>query len=248
MKNKLTFNVNWKTSLFVVIMFPILISLGFWQIDRAAEKRHAQEIESFKRNQPPKTISTLFDAPPSELSHLKVSLHGSYINDKNILIDNQMHKGRFGYGVITPFHLSSSEHTILVGRGWVQGSLDRSILPTIEPILGEHELVTRAYVPTRTPYLIGAEEKNNLWPKRVTFIDFDKFQTEFERPLFPFVLRLETGMKGSLERHWRAISGLKPENHDGYAFQWFALAATLLISYIAISSNIFSLIKTRRSR
>lgn len=225
---------NWKMTLFVLIMFPVLNRLGFWQLDRATEKYHLQEISVSRQNRDAQEIESLLEMPAAELAYRKVLLRGHYINDKNILIDNQIYRSIFGYDVVTPFQLSSGGLTVLVSRGWTKGNLDRTQYPIVAPVDGDLELIARVFVPTRVPYLIGSEEQNQGWPKRLAFVNFADFQSEFKNRLFPFVLRLEEEMPGVLARHWLSVGGLKPENHEGYAFQWFALAGTLMLCYLAL--------------
>ena len=48
----------------------------------------------------------------------------------HIFLDNSINERQFGYQLITPFVYGNN--TILVLRGWVKGSSDRSILPNVD--------------------------------------------------------------------------------------------------------------------
>jgi len=52
--------------------------------------------------------------------------------------------------------------------------------------------------------------------------------------VIPGVLLLDAAEPDGYLRDWRA-SDFGPERHLGYAFQWFALAVTLVILYLAWS-------------
>ena len=53
-------------------------------------------------------------------------------------------------------------------------------------------------------------------------------------PLRPSLILLEPEAPGGYRRDWQPrFGGFGPERHRGYAVQWFALAATLVILYLA---------------
>ena len=80
-----------------------------------------------------------------------------------------------------------------------------------------------------------------------SFRDADNFHrgsgraTIYRLPDGTQVLRLEAGQPGSLTPTPRSL-GMGPERHQGYAFQWFALAATLLTAYV-----VYGVIQARRA-
>jgi surfeit locus 1 family protein len=49
------------------------------------------------------------------------------------------------------------------------------------------------------------------------------------------ILLLDPGRPDGFEREWRPSLGFGPERHLGYAIQWFALALTLVVIFIALS-------------
>ena len=53
--------------------------------------------------------------------------------------------------------------------------------------------------------------------------------------LLPFVVELDRSESHGFAREWRPHRGIGPERHRGYAFQWFALAATLLAIYTFVN-------------
>ena len=52
--------------------------------------------------------------------------------------------------------------------------------------------------------------------------------------LYPQLVLLDPAERDGYLRDWRP-GGLPPERHVGYALQWYALAATLLAGYVAVS-------------
>ena len=69
----------------------------------------------------------------------------------------------------------------------------------------------------------GSEE----WPRIAVYPTLDEVAVELDAELMPFVLLLDPGEPGEYLRRWEpAESG--PMTHYGYAFQWFAMALTVL--------------------
>ena len=110
--------------------FAFLVSLGFWQLDRADQKR-AIEVSIQKAN----TGSVELIATEELLKdkeYYEVRLKGKFINDKQFIYDNQIVDQISGYYVLTPFVLSSDFKTILINQRvytleWKKGSTSRYI-------------------------------------------------------------------------------------------------------------------------
>ena len=105
------------TSLLTLLFFILFVSLGFWQIDRAEQKRSQHSF--FEKRQ------------IKEAVNLDVNATGNFLEQHQILLDNQVHAGQAGYYVYTPFRLEDSEDIILVNRGWVSTNNDRNLSPRL---------------------------------------------------------------------------------------------------------------------
>ena len=222
-------NPGWKLTLFVLFFFPILVTLAFWQLDRAEEKRQIIANETFRRAQLAVTIDKLEET--SWVSYVSVLLNGNFNNEQTFLLDNQQYRGRFGYEIITPFFDLNSNQTVLVSRGWVQGSLDRSELPALEKPAGLQSLEAEIYVPLGKPFLLAEQVMSDTWPKVIQAAEVDKMAVSLGQKLFPYVLRLKEGNSGVYERHWQVVN-VPVHKHTGYAVQWFVMAIVLLGLYV----------------
>src|SRR5690606_37064334 len=108
------------------------------------------------------SLSRLQELPRFE----PVRLRGRYEAGQQGLLDVQMHQGRAGYRVWTPFRLDSGGR-VLVDRGWVPAG-DRTALPDIS--VGESARVVVGMVaPLPEPGLrLGvAELGETSWPRRL---------------------------------------------------------------------------------
>src|SRR3989337_798228 len=88
-------------------------SLGFWQLDRAEQKRavEAAFTDSGER------LAVTGDAVYPLYQPLTAT--GRYLDERQFLIDNMILDGRLGYFVVTPFEYERGRPLLLVNRGWV---------------------------------------------------------------------------------------------------------------------------------
>jgi cytochrome oxidase assembly protein ShyY1 len=206
-----------------MLVFLILIKLGFWQIDRALEKEQRQQrISELSQRQALSlaqllTLSGLQDG----INDLPIQLKGDFVGDKVFLLDNQPNKGRLGYRVYQI--IESNGDAILVNLGWVQGSIDRNILPEISPITGQHTITGHVREVEVGIQLQAQNLTNPSWPLRVQQIELDKFSQLIDKKLLPFVVYLDKKETIGYIKNWQPIV-MPPEKHRAYAFQWFSLA------------------------
>ena len=233
------FRPGWKLSLFFLLMLPCLLSLGFWQLQRAQEKQQILELVAQRRSAEPMLMSQLLQV--EDPAYRQVKLSGSYVPDRVILLDNQIYQGQFGYEVVMPFRSAGGE-IVLLSRGWVPGSMRREQLPILEPVTGSLELLAEVYVPLGEAYTLADTAMPRGWPKRLQVLDVDALAQELSQPLYPYVLRLRAGSATALQGHWQDVN-IQPQKHTAYAVQWFAMAAVLVILYLAVA---FGFIKSKR--
>src|SRR5690606_19552015 len=111
-----------------LLMLALLLSLGFWQLDRAQQKRDFEAAFTAAQQANPRQVDSL--SRLQELPRFEpVRLRGRYEAGQQGLLDVQMHQGRAGCRVWTPFRLDSGGR-VLVDRGWVPAG-DRTALPDI---------------------------------------------------------------------------------------------------------------------
>jgi surfeit locus 1 family protein len=152
------------------------------------------------------------------------------------LLDNRVHHGIAGFFVITPLRLSSSDVRVMVNRGWLPWGETRDPLPTIEMPQGMQKITGIATVPSEQTFTLGEpgplrKSQPSLWP----YLNFERFRKEVPFPVQPVVVLLSPESDaGGFTREWsRLEAGIAV--HQGYAFQWFALAAGMLFIFILLS-------------
>ena len=221
-------------SLITLILLPILICLGLWQLERAEQK---QDIIANYLLRSQTVLANLqpIHANPEDYRYYQAELRGHYDNAHTFLLDNQIHAGRPGYQVLTPFIAEQVTTPILINRGWIPLGTRRNQLPTIAPVHGQHTLNGTIYVPHGQAFtLSNKREENPLWPRRVQTLDINQLAQQLNYAISPYVLRLAPDQKTGFIRDWPIVS-MKPSKHVAYAVQWFALAATLLILFVIVT-------------
>lgn len=205
-----------------------LCQLGFWQLDRAAQKQALIERHQQRSLQPPTDLSSLLSRN-SDVNDFPLKITGHFHNEQSVLLDNRILNGKAGFNVLTPFE--TDDHLVLVDRGWLPATGDRSHLPTI-PQASDTIIAGTAYVPN--PDIFTLKDDNyttTYWPLLVQKVELEKLAPLFDKPLAPLVLRLTSETTSPLQRDV-PLQTLDPERNYGYAFQWFSMA--LAVFFIAL--------------
>ncbi|MEF7614775.1 SURF1 family protein [Aquincola sp. MAHUQ-54] len=203
--------------------------LGFWQVDRAAEKTALQSAIDDRGAQPPLPAEALARTPAEADSqyHRRVQLTGRWAAASTVYLDNRQLHGRPGFFVMTPLVLPDGS-AVVVQRGWQpRDQADRTkVVPTPTPA-GEVAVAGRIAPPPARLYEFeqpGAERiRQNL--------DLDAYARETGLTLRPLSVWQTDGPPDGLERDWPQPAATVAR-HQGYAFQWFALSALVAGLYV----------------
>jgi len=224
------FKPDLKVSILTLVLLPIMMSLGSWQLDRADEKQGMKAEFDARQQEPAEALGLLRPSPA--IAYKKVKFSGVYLNEKNWLLDNRMHQGRPGYEIITPFKTDSGI-TVMVNRGWTKGDPSRRTLPEIEPVESTVELEGEVYVSSSNGLILKAIPLDSAWPKVIQQLDFKAFEQQ-HGDIFPYTVRIKDPYPGAYTNNWVVIN-ITPEKHTGYAVQWFSMSAALVILFFALS-------------
>ncbi len=224
-------------SIATIILFPLLVSLGLWQLDRAAQKRAIQA--KFLAHQSAEVVdlnnnSIRHDTP--EIIWRRVKVTGYFLEDIQVLLDNQVMNSQAGYYVFTPLRLVDENNLILVNRGWVPVGYDREKPPVLVRTEG---LVSVSGVAKNVP-AVGIQ-LDNVMPEqiapgvyRLLQLDLEQVSELVGKQVMSYIVRLDPDSLYGYERQWnRPVTG--ESKHLGYAFQWFAFATILLAIYFLLN-------------
>lgn len=236
----LRFEVEWRTTLFVLIFVPLLAGLGFWQLNRAEEKSAISREFETKRSQAASSLQELADKSPEELAYRPVQITGKFREQEYFLIDNRMVQGRYGNEVLAVFELENSGDIVLLNRGWIVADASRRSLPTASPVSGLVTVRGQVYVAPGKPYMLADKPLNDGWPKRIQAVQIGKLAAALgldKDRFFPYPIRIEADQPGAYYVDWPVVN-VSPAKHIGYAVQWFTMALVLALIYIFRSSNL----------
>lgn len=223
-------------TLAVLATLPLLLTLGFWQIDRADQKQALFDSYEHRYSLEPVDLNreTSFWKNTDEMLWRRCVVSGKYADSSHFLLDNQVLNGRAGYFIFAPFQIDQTDTWVLVNRGWIPAGDYRDSLPDIDMPRNQVPIKGIAKHPQTAGILLSehqTEEHMGNGIIRMQNIDLNEIEKIIGHALLPYVIRLETGSPTAYTTTWpRPGSGM--EKHLGYAFQWFALAAVLLVLYI----------------
>ncbi|PTB99833.1 SURF1 family protein, partial [Thalassospira xiamenensis] len=116
-------------TLITLLAIAFLVKLGFWQLDRAAEKQKLFDDFAIQQ-QTPLDISQPSETLPVRFRSVKAT--GIFDSERYLLRDNQMHDGKVGYQVIALLKVETDVAFIPVNLGWVPAPVLRSELPAVD--------------------------------------------------------------------------------------------------------------------
>lgn len=210
-----------------IVIFPILVSLGFWQLDRAQTKTAWLVTLNSKKEL---HLRAALDNPKAaQYSHLQ--LYGHFLPEPTLLLMHQAHQGTQGYQVINFFLVEGETSPLLVNRGFIPKGM------TPPPPPGQNG-VLRGIIDLPKPdrFILGSNILDPaLRPLPLQRLDTTELNALFHTQLLPLVILADQDLGDGLIRDWRITPRMPPEKHLGYAIQWFALALCLAVIYLCVN-------------
>ena len=214
----------------VLIMLPILIGLGVWQIQRLAWKtaliaRLEQQIHASPVAVPP-SIDNLAD-----WSLKPVTVQGIYDPATIAIIPGRVHQGVLGSKILTLLRRSDGV-AVVIDRGWVpQADVADWLAQKNLPPTGVRSISGLARVPEAgnifTPH---NQPEQHIWYQPDPLAMARYWDITGVAPIWVQQTVPETQPRAPV------IGTLPspdlPNNHLGYAITWFGLALVLLVIYL----------------
>ncbi|PMW98327.1 cytochrome oxidase biogenesis protein Surf1,facilitates heme A insertion [Pseudomonas sp. FW215-R2] len=214
-------------TLVVALLLPLLISLGFWQLGRGAEKTALLASYAERRAAEPMASTELVHS--TDPAFRRVHLHGQFDAAHSLLLDNRQRDGKVGVELLQPFQDQRTGLWLLVNRGWLPWP-DRRVTPQFKTPADAVNVDAWVYVAPGATFQLHADPVSSTWPQTVTAVEPAKWWKTLERDGFAYELRAEPG-PASYQVDWPVVA-MGPEKHLGYAVQWFAMATALFGLYL----------------
>ncbi|MGX5217352.1 SURF1 family protein [Pseudomonas segetis] len=214
-------------SIAVLVLLPVLVALGFWQLDRAEQKRQMLAAHQLQEVAAPISLNQLEGL--TDTAYVRVKLQGSFDSNHSLLLDNRIRDGHAGVEVLQPFYDQASGLWVLLNRGWLPWP-DRRVTPAFSTPDSQLQLNASVYQPLGDGLQLQDVAASSAWPKLITKVDAKALWQQLGRAGLAAELRIEPG-PAAFETQWPVVS-MSPDKHLGYAVQWFAMALTLLGLFI----------------
>jgi surfeit locus 1 family protein len=220
----------WLITAAAVLATLATLSLGRWQLSRAAEKVALHDYLDKQGARP--ALDGVSLVALSDLSadmHRAVRVRGQWLADRSVFLDNRQMNAKPGLYVLTPLKIEGTNAVVLVQRGWVARNFeDRNRLPAVTTPSGTVTLDGLIAPPPSKLYAMSGEDLGLIRQN----LDLAQFSIETGLPLLQTVSVQQVGdASEGLLREWPVV-GTGVEKHYGYAFQWFALSVLIALLYV----------------
>jgi cytochrome oxidase assembly protein ShyY1 len=225
----------WLRSLLLVVLFAVAcVFLGRWQWARYVHRVDAAHRVEANYDSSPQPLQHLLPTPdtalPGDLEWRRVTLTGTYLTDRTVLVRNRPLNGRFGYEVVVPLRTGSGA-LFLVDRGWIPNGRTGSRPDEVPaPPSGRVEVVTRV-----RPSEPASDQRPP--PGQTLRINIPHLAAGLGVPTYQAygVLAGETPTTDTAPQPLPEPD-LDLGNHLAYALQWwmFGAGGFLLLGYLAL--------------
>jgi cytochrome oxidase assembly protein ShyY1 len=222
----------WCLALLVMGLFA---RLGFWQLARSEQKRTMLEASAAAlRSRTPQPWSVIAD-PRRARDYDWVEVRGRFADAPPVLLDNQQRQGKVGVRAYRLFVLDDGQR-LLVDLGWIAIPSDRT-MPTLPPAPTRTTVTGLLLPPPGAGLKIAPPQRLADGSLLATTLDPRELASRLRAPaLAPRVLRPRPEPGFGFERDFDILPNtMPPERHVGYAVQWFALSATVLITALLLT-------------
>lgn len=200
-----------------------LAKLGFWQLDRAEQKRQILTLATLAEQSPAVYYN---QQDLSEKIHHSIIFTGRWNNKQQFIYDNQTLGGKSGYFVLTPFITAGGE-ALLVNRGFVPWGQYRSVDANLDIVDKKTTIKVKiSAIPKRVQ--LKTEIIKPPFPIVIQGIDLAKIQQLTGGDFLPILGLLSADDSNGFIRGWQPFYG-SVEKHIGYAVQWFLMAFVFAI-------------------
>jgi len=227
----------WKTTILVIAAVVVMVRLGFWQLDRLAQRKAFNARVEAQLAEPPLDLTNQnLDLDLFNMEYRSAVVTGEYDHERQVVLRNQDWQGRLGVHILTPLMISGGEKAFLVDRGWVPfedfigetlSQYDVTGLVAVEGVLRRSQ--SKPLIGGRADQVPGpGDDQLDAW----YWINIKDISGQIPYELLPVYLVSSPGrIEDQLPYRSQEQLDLSEGSHLGYAFQWFTFAAILGIGY-----------------
>lgn len=226
---RMPFRFRWIPFMAALLVMVVGILLGNWQTRRAAEKIAIENAIVERSVQAALNLNKPFSQ--NDIEYRRISAEGSFVANWPIYLDNRPYQGKAGFTLLMPLRLSNSDSVVLVARGWFpRDAAERTKLPVIP--VPEAPVQIEGTARNTAGRVLQLGQATTLQPGAIVQnLEPAEFARVSKLPLQNFIIEQSSDTGDGLVRDWPRPSG-GVDKHRGYAFQWYALAATALVFFL----------------
>lgn len=226
-------------TLVAVLLIPVMIQLGFWQLHRHQDRVARNDLVAQNLQAKPVPVDRLARegrAVPRGDTWRRVTATGSYEPEREVVVRQRLGTDdKQGYFVVTPLRLAGGA-AVLVNRGWVPAGADLTTFPEVPPPPAGEVTVTGRLRPDETTDS-GIRDKAGLPDRQVMLINSESVDAAAD------------GLPGPVLGGFVELTGTAPEPggkqpepvgepdhssigvHIAYAIQWWIFAAAVPLGW-----------------
>ncbi|MFH4737705.1 SURF1 family protein [Vibrio diabolicus] len=221
----------WVATGLTVVVFSLLVKLGFWQLERGQEKQALEQAILARADSAYQALGEVLEENDwREGSILGKKVEANVVPQAFpvILLDNQTHQGNVGYLAFQIVSMSDELGTYaLLELGFVEGIADRSVLPTVTTLEVSTFISGRMYRKSANPL------SSELMPEvgdaiRVQNLNIVQLNQLLNIELMPALLQPDNLKNWPYDFPWNPLP-LNSAKHFGYSIQWFSMAGVFLL-------------------
>lgn len=226
---RMSFRFRWIPFIAAITVMAVGIMLGNWQTRRAAEKTAIEHSIAERGAQPALDLNQPYSR--ADIENRRVSAEGSFLADWPLYLDNRPHQGKAGFTLLMPLRLAASGEVVLVARGWFpRNAAERTRLPVIPVPAGVQRIEGVAH--RSAGHVLQLGQAAAIEPGAILQnLEPAELARASKLPLQEFIIEQTSDTADGLVRDW-PLASAGVDKHRGYAFQWYALAATALLFFL----------------
>lgn len=233
MNRRATLAIGWPLAILVVCAF---VALGLWQLRRMHEKQAMLDaVQQVLATRVARPLALSADVARAR-GYDWAADRGVFADAPAVLLDNQSRDERAGVRAYRLFVPETGASPLLVELGWLPLPGDRR-MPQVAAPRGQLE-IRGLLMPAPSHGLVAAVAQVQADGTIVaTALDAPGLPGLLrQRTLPPRILRLDPALPIGAVRDLDILPNtLPPQRHLGYAVQWFALAAAVLLTALLLT-------------
>lgn len=199
------------------------VGLGFWQLDRRAQRLAANAVAIMGRSLDPMDLNATPAVIPAQR---RVVVRGSFDHAQEVILRGHLWRGAPGVQVVTPLRIAGRDTAILVNRGFIPAADAATPDDPIPAELGE--VVLEGIVVPIPSTGDGGQPVTRSGQTSWRRLDLPTLRQRLPYPIAELYLLPETPRAAGPWPRRADWPGLDEGPHLSYAIQWFGIAAAVL--------------------